>query len=109
MEAKMPSEIRLMDQLKQAIRLRHYSYRTEQAYVMWVRQYIYFRKLQHPQNLGEAGVTAFLSHLALHRKVAPNTQNQARNALCFLYRHVLSNPLGEMRSVARQGKFRNCR
>ncbi len=102
----MLDELRLMDQLKQVIGLRHYSYRTEQAYVMWVRQYIYFHKLQHPQNLGEAGVTAFFRHLALDRKVAPNTQNQARNALLFYT--VMCFKQAEYKSPLRSRRQASC-
>lgn len=93
--------MKLMDQLKQAIRVRHYSYRTGQAYSMWVRHYIHFHKLKHPKNLNETDVSAFLTHLAISRRVAPNTQNQALNALVFLYRHVLDQPLQEIKQVKR--------
>ena len=88
-----------MDQLRRAIRLRHYSYRTEQAYCHWVKRFVYFHKLSHPKSLGEAEVAAFLADLAMRRNVAPSTQNQALNALVFLYRHVLERPLGQMDSI----------
>ena len=92
---------KLLDQLWRAIRLRHYSLRTEQAYVYWCRFYIRYHRLRHPREMGEQEVAEFLSHLALERKVAPATQNQALNALCYLYRHVLDRPLEKLGEVAR--------
>jgi integron integrase len=100
-ETHMSKPLKLMDQLRQAIRALHYSYRTEQAYSMWVRHYIHFHQLQHPKNLCESDVSAFLTHLAINRQVAPNTQNQALNALVFLYKHVLDQPLDEIKQVKR--------
>lgn len=93
--------LKLLDQLRRAIRLRHYSLRTEQAYVYWCRFYIRYHRVRHPGEMGEAEVAQFLSHLALERHVAPSTQNQALNALCFLYRHVLDKPLQRLGEVAR--------
>ena len=84
------SELRLLDRLRNAIRVRHYSIRTEEAYVQWTRRYIVFHKLRHPQDLGPDEVAAFLTHLAVDRDVAAATQNQAKSALLFLYRVVLN-------------------
>lgn len=95
---------KLLDQLADAIRVRNYSYRTEQAYSMWVRQYIRFHKLNHPQEMAEEEVTEFLNHLSLERRVSPNTQNQALNALKFLYAHVLGNPLEKVEGIVRAKK-----
>ena len=81
---------RLLDQLRAAIRVRHYSIRTEEAYTDWARRYILFHGKRHPKDLGAAEVGAFLSHLAVDRKVSASTQNQAKAALLFLYRHVLN-------------------
>jgi len=92
---------RLLDQVRRAVRLRYYSRRTEQAYCYWVRAYIRYHRLQHPQEMGEREVAQFLSHLTIDRSLAPSTQNQALNALCFLYRHVLDRPLGRLSEVAR--------
>lgn len=78
-----------MTQVRHAIRLRHYSIRTETAYVDWIRRFIHFHGTQHPLRLGAPHVTAFLSHLAADRNVSPSTQNQAKSALLFLYRQVL--------------------
>ena len=83
-------EPRLLDQLRDAIRVRHYSIRTEEAYVQWVRRFIVFSKLRHPLDMGPDEVAAFLTHLAVDRDVAASTQNQAKSALLFLYRVVLN-------------------
>ena len=80
---------RLFDRLRGELRTRHYSLRTERAYVDWARRYILFHGKRHPRELGAAGVAAFLTHLAVERGVAAATQNQARSALLFLYGPVL--------------------
>lgn len=80
---------RLLDRLRAAIRLRHYSIRTETAYVDWARRYIRFHGLRHPRDLGAVEVEAFLSDLAVQRHVSAATQAQARSALLFLYKEVL--------------------
>ncbi len=90
-----------LEQVRRACRVRHYSYRTEQAYVEWIRRYILFHGKRHPDSLGERDVAAFLSWLAVERGVAASTQNQALNALVFLYRRVLERPLGEIGGVTR--------
>jgi integron integrase len=79
----------LLDQVRAAVRLRHYSPSTEQAYVHWVRRYVRFAGMRHPRELGASEIERFLTHLALEARVAASTQNQALNALVFLYRHVL--------------------
>jgi site-specific recombinase XerD len=84
---------RLLDSLRQAIRLRHYSMRTEDTYVDWVRRLILFHGKRHPIELGPGDVEAFLNHLAVERRVAPSTQNQAKSAILFLYRVVLNAQL----------------
>ncbi len=75
--------------MRAEIRLRHYSIRTEEAYVDWSRRYILFHNKRHPQEMGAEEVTAFLSHLANERNVSASTQNQAKSALLFLYREVI--------------------
>jgi len=80
---------RLLDRLRQAVRVRGYSIRTEDAYVQWARRFILFHDRRHPADLGPDEVAAFLTHLAVGRRVAPATQNQAKSALLFLYRQVL--------------------
>ncbi len=84
---------RLLTRVRQAIRLRHYSYRTEQAYVDWVKRFVIFHGKRHPAEMGAAEVEAFLSHLATERGVASSTQGQARSALLFLYKQVLGADL----------------
>ena len=84
---------KLLDQVRSAIRTRHYSIRTEDAYVHWIRAFIRFHGLRHPREMGAREVTAYLSHLATERDVAAATQQQALSALLFLYRHVLEKDL----------------
>jgi len=92
---------RLLDQLREAIKTRHYSYRTAQAYAYWIRHFVLFHGKRHPKDMGEAEVGAFLSHLAVVRRVSSATQNQALNALLFLYKHVLGRELGLVQGVTR--------
>jgi integrase len=92
---------RLLDELRRQVRLRHYSYRTEQAYVGWVRRYILFHRKRHPAQLGAAEVEAFLSHLASVRNVAAATQGQAMSAVLFLYKAVLKVDLPWLDNVVR--------
>jgi integron integrase len=80
---------RLLDRLREAIRVRHYSIRTEDAYVDWARRYILFHGKRHPAEMGRPEVTEFLTYLACERSVAASTQSQARSALLFLYKEVL--------------------
>lgn len=80
-----PHPPRLMDSVRAALRAGHYSYLTEKAYTSWIRRYIIFHGRRHPRTMGSAEITAFLTHLAVDSKVAPSTQNQALQALLFLY------------------------
>ena len=84
---------RLLDRVRQALQTRHYSRRTEKAYVGWIRRYILFHGKRHPAEMGAPEVTAFLTSLAVNRHVAASTQNQALGALLFLYREVLDQNL----------------
>ena len=84
---------RLLDQVSDAVRRKHYSRRTEEAYAHWIKRFIFFNGKRHPKDLGAEEVTAFLSHLARERDVAAATQNQALAALLFLYKEVLARPL----------------
>ncbi len=81
---------KLLDQVRDVLRTRHYSYRTEKTYIEWILQYIRFHDIKHPANMGAAEIEAFLTYLAVERSVAASTQNQALTALLFLYREVLS-------------------
>ncbi len=80
---------KLLDQVRDQIRVRHYSIKTEKSYVGWIKRYIYYHKLRHPAEMGKKEIEQFLTHLAVERHVSPTTQNQAFNALLFLYEHVL--------------------
>ncbi len=84
---------KLLEQVRDLIRTLHYSYRTEAAYLQWIRQYILFHGKRHPTEMGAAEVSAFLTHLAVKRQVAASTQNQALAALLFLYKNVLKEEL----------------
>ncbi len=97
-------EVKLIPQLRSAIRVRNYSIRTEETYVFWVKRYIRFHKLTHPAELGDTAVAQFLTHLAVDRDVSANTQNLALSSLVFLYRHVLDRPLGDVTSAVRAKK-----
>jgi len=80
---------KLLDQVRDTLRLKHYSIRTENSYISWIKRYILFHNKRHPKDMGENEIEAFLTHLAVDLKVASSTQNQAFNALLFLYRQVL--------------------
>ena len=76
---------RLLDQISDRIRLKHYSIRTEHTYLDWVKRFVLFHRKRHPASMGKADVEAFLSHLAVNGKVAASTRNQAKSAILFLY------------------------
>lgn len=95
---------RLLDQVREQLRLRHYSYRTEQQYVAWIRRFILFHGRRHPIGMGGPQVEAFLSHLATERRVAASTQSQALAALLFLYKNVLKADLPWLDQVVRAKK-----
>lgn len=94
----------LLDRVREAIRTRHYSIRTEESYIRWIREYILFSDKRHPAELGAKEVAAFVSHLAVKRNVAASTQNQALSALLFLYREVLDHPIEWVDDVERAKK-----
>src|SRR5256885_3818690 len=91
--APKQSKPKLLDQVRQLMRLRHYSLRTEEAYVSWIRRYILFNGKRHPRELDEKHVSQFLTDLAINGRVAAATQNQALNALLFLYKEELQREL----------------
>lgn len=91
----------LLDRVRQAIRARHYSHRTEQAYATWITRYIRYHGKRHPAEMAEPEVNQFLTHLAVHGRVAASTQNQALAALLFLYAKVLNRSLGQIEGVVR--------
>jgi integron integrase len=88
-----PQPKKLLEQVSDAIRTKHYSTRTEQTYIEWIRRYILFHNKRHPKEMGVLEVQAFITHLATHDKVSASTQNQALSAIVFLYRHVLHTEL----------------
>ena len=107
---------RLFDQVREVMRFHHYALRTEEAYLQWIRRFLVFHRTRraansaaggeqgswrHPRDMGSAEVGAFLSHLAVAGDVAASTQNQALNALVFLYEQVVQKPLGELAEFAR--------
>src|SRR5262249_17686649 len=92
---------RLLDRVRQAIRARHYSPRTEKAYVAWIRRFIFFHHKRHPDEMGSPEVSRFLSHLATSGRVSASTQNQAFSALLFLYREVLDREVAGLEDVVR--------
>ena len=91
--SQTPTKPRLLDHVREVLRRRHYSLRTEQSYVDWIKRFILFHCKRHPAQMGKAEVTVFLTHLAVRRDVAASTQNQALSAILFLYRHVLEQEL----------------
>lgn len=97
----MDDKPKLLDQVREQIRLRHYSIRTEAVYLEWVKRYIRFHKYRHPQEMGGPEVEAFLSDLAVRRDVSASTQNQALSAILFLYKQVLQIELPWMDGVIR--------
>jgi integron integrase len=92
---------KLLDRVRDALRARHYSHRTEKAYVHWIRRYIFFHGKRHPLEMGAPEVTAFLTALAVRDRVAASTQNQALNALLFLYRQILDVQLPWLDDIVR--------
>jgi integrase len=96
-----PAKPKLLHVVRLTLRRRHYSYRTEQSYLHWIRRFVRFQNRRHPRDMGAAEVTAFLNHLAAERRVASATQNQALSALLFLYRAVLGSPLPWLEGIER--------
>jgi len=96
--------MKLLDQVRDSIRKRHYSIRTEEAYINWIKRYILFHGKRHPTEMGEKEIAAFISHLASGRKVAASTQNQALNAIVYLYKHVLRIEIGDLGQMKRAKK-----
>src|ERR1700730_18001643 len=95
------SSPKLLERVRAAVRMKHYSRRTEQAYVHWIRRFIVFHHKKHPSTMGASEIGAFLSWLAVQRRVSASTQNQALSAVLFLYRDVLGMEVGAIRQVPR--------
>lgn len=99
-----PQSKKLLDQVVEVMRYHHYSIRSEESYVRWVKQFILFNDKRHPSEMGKAEIERFLSHLAISRNVAVSTQSQALNAIVFLYKHVLDLPAADDLSPVRSKK-----
>ena len=95
---------KLLDQVRQAIRARHYSKRTEKTYADWIKRFIFFHAKRHPLEMGEPEINQFLTDLAVNKKVSASTQNQALSAILFLYQRVLEKPLEWVNPAVRAKK-----
>jgi integron integrase len=95
---------KLLDHVRDVLRVNHYSIRTEEAYLGWIRRFILFHGKRHPRDMGAAEVEIYLTHLATEEKVSTSTQKQAFNALVFLYHKVLRKPLGQFTNITRPKK-----
>lgn len=95
---------KLIEQVREVMRFQHYSIRTEEAYIQWIRRYIYFHNKRHPRDMGADEITRYLTHLAVNRKVTASTQNQAFSALLFLYKKVLQMELPRLDDIQRAKK-----
>ena len=106
---RQDSKTKILDQIRQVLRLHHYSIHTERAYLDWIKRYIAFHRMKSRDDLaeGEQKIEAFLTHLAVDQRVAAATQNQAMNALVFLYKRVLEQPLNETINAVRAEKRLN--
>lgn len=89
----MARKLKLLDRVRQTIRLKGYSYQTEKTYAQWIKRYIFYHDKKHPAEMGKLEIEDFLAHLAVEKNVAASTQNQALSALLFLYRDVLNQPV----------------
>ncbi|MGD0014223.1 MAG: phage integrase N-terminal SAM-like domain-containing protein [Bryobacteraceae bacterium] len=92
---------RLLDRMREALRSRHYSPRTEQSYCHWVKRFVLFHGARHPSDMAEPEINAFLTHLAVKESVSASTQNQALSALLFLYRYVIGREVGDLGELIR--------
>src|SRR5438552_512897 len=100
-DAPATGKLKLLDRVRWHMRFKHYSIRTEQSYLDWIKRFILFHGKRHPREMGEEEVRAFLTHLAVEGEVAASTQNQAFSAVLFLYREVLKQELGWIRDIER--------
>ena len=103
-KVSMPPKPKLLDQVREAIRMRHYSPKTEDSYVHWIKRFIFFHNKRHPAEMAEPEIAWFLSNLATESRVSGSTQNQALNALLFLYHQVLGKEIGYVNGVVRAKK-----
>ena len=94
-EISLPQSSPFLEQVRQLIRCKNYSIKTEKTYLHWIRSYIFFHNKRHPKDMGAAEVGAYLNYLAVEKNVAPSTQRTALNALVFMYRDVLNTPMDD--------------
>jgi integron integrase len=104
LEPSVDKPKRLLEQVRDVMRLKHYSLRTERSYADWIERFIRFHRMRHPREMGETDVSAFLTHLARDGQVAASTQNQALSAILFLYKQVLKQEIGWLGSVQRASR-----
>lgn len=97
---------KLLDVVREKIRVKHYSISTERTYVHWIKHYILYHNKRHPRDMKKAEIEAFLTHLAVDRKVSPTTQNQAFSAILFLYKEVLGEDISSWNIQALRAKER---
>ena len=97
-------KIKLIENVRNVIRMKHYSIRTEETYISWIKRYIIFHNKRHPSKMSENEISEFLTYLAVKKNVAASTQNQAFNALLFLYKKVLKQNIGLIDDVERAKK-----
>ncbi len=95
---------KLLDQVRTVIRTKHYSRRTEEAYIYWIKKYIFFHNRGHPKEIGEKDINAFISYIANKENVSAATQNQALYSLIFLYKYVLKQEFGQIGDFVRAKK-----
>ncbi len=95
---------KLLDQVRDALRTKHYSYRTEQTYIEWIKRFILFHGKRHPKDMGAQEVQAYITYLATERNIASSTQNQALSAIAFLYKHVLQKDLALAMDLVRPSR-----
>ena len=99
-----PQGKKLLEQVRDSLRLKHYSYRTEETYLTWIKRFILFHGKRHPREMGSPEIEAFITHLAVARNVAVSTQNQALSAILFLYKYVLKKEIEMPPSMVRPGR-----
>ncbi len=95
----MSTKPKLLDQVRNSLRQRNYAYSTEKTYISWIKRYIAFHNMRHPNEMGEKEIGEFLTHLAINKKVSPKTQNQALNSIIYLYKYILKIDLGEINKL----------
>ena len=100
-------KLKLFDQVSEVMRSKHYSLRTEQTYMGWIKRFILFQHKRHPKDMGAAEVEAFLTHLAVQGNVAASTQNQAKASLLFLYRDVLEIQLPWLDNITQAKPYKH--